>query len=128
MCPWFTCRKLLAEASLDKLELEMAEKAFVKCSDYWGIQFVKQLHHLDVRLQCVLSLQSSFMLSLSLSLSHFSHFSHFSTSSFLTIPPSPLPLLSSPTLSPSPSLSLSPSLTLSPSLSPSLFLFSLFPV
>jgi WD repeat-containing protein 35 len=43
----FFHRKLLAEASLDQLVLEMAEKAFVKCSDYWGIQFVKQLHHLD---------------------------------------------------------------------------------
>ena len=42
------CRKLLAEASLGELELEMAEKAFVKCEDYQGIQLVKQLHHLNV--------------------------------------------------------------------------------
>ena len=42
------CRKLLAEASLEQLELEMAEKAFVKCKDLAGIQFVKKLHHLDV--------------------------------------------------------------------------------
>ena len=41
-------RKLLAEASLEQLELEMAEKAFVKCRDFAGIQFVKKLHHLDV--------------------------------------------------------------------------------
>jgi WD repeat-containing protein 35 len=39
--------KLLAEASLEQLELELAEKAFVKCKDFAGIQFVKKLHHLD---------------------------------------------------------------------------------
>jgi WD repeat-containing protein 35 len=37
----------LAEASLEELELEMAEKGFVRCEDYSGIQFVKQLRHLD---------------------------------------------------------------------------------
>ena len=45
----FTSRKLLAEASLKQLELETAEKAFVKCEDYQGIRFVKQLQHMDVR-------------------------------------------------------------------------------
>ena len=44
----YVYRKLLAEASLRELEFEMAEKAFVKCEDYHGIQFVKQLHHLNV--------------------------------------------------------------------------------
>ena len=39
----------MAEASLEKLDLEMAEKAFVKCEDYQGIRFVKSLQHLDVR-------------------------------------------------------------------------------
>jgi WD repeat-containing protein 35 len=39
--------KLLAEASLEQLELELAEKAFVRCKDFAGIQFVKKLHHLD---------------------------------------------------------------------------------
>ena len=70
----FFHRKLLAEASLDQLELEMAEKAFVKCSDYWGIQFVKQLHHLDVR-------QSS-LSPLPLVIPH------FITPSHLSLPPS----------------------------------------
>ena len=42
-------RRLLAESSLDKLELDMAEKAFVRSSDYQGIQFVKRLKMLDVR-------------------------------------------------------------------------------
>ena len=34
--------KLLAEASLENLDFVMAEKAFVRCSDYQGIQFVKR--------------------------------------------------------------------------------------
>ena len=42
-------RRLLAESSLDKLELDMAGKAFVRSSDYQGIQFVKRLKKLDVR-------------------------------------------------------------------------------
>lgn len=39
--------RLLAESSLEKLELEMAEKAFVCSGDYQGIQFVKRLKKLD---------------------------------------------------------------------------------
>ncbi|XP_047144990.1 WD repeat-containing protein 35 isoform X1 [Hydra vulgaris] len=41
--------RLLAEAALEKLDLEVAEKAFVRCQDYYGIKFVKQLskHHKD---------------------------------------------------------------------------------
>ena len=47
---WFSvCRRLLAEAALEKLELEVAEKAFVHSKDYQGIQFVKRLKKLDVR-------------------------------------------------------------------------------
>jgi WD repeat-containing protein 35 len=34
---------LLSEASLEKLDLMNAEKAFVKCGDYQGIQLVKRL-------------------------------------------------------------------------------------
>ena len=41
-------RRLLAEAALEKLELEVAEKAFVHSKDYQGIQFVKRLKKLDV--------------------------------------------------------------------------------
>ena len=44
----FACRRLLAEAALEKLELEVAEKAFVHSRDYQGIQFVKRLKKLDV--------------------------------------------------------------------------------
>ena len=39
--------RLLAEFSLEHLDLEMAEKAFVRCSDYQGIQFVKRLKVLE---------------------------------------------------------------------------------
>ncbi len=42
------CRRLLAESSLERLELEVAEKAFVRCQDYQGIKFVKRLAKLDV--------------------------------------------------------------------------------
>lgn len=42
------CRRLLAESSLERLDLEMAEKAFVRCQDYQGIKFVKRLLKLDV--------------------------------------------------------------------------------
>jgi hypothetical protein len=37
-------RRLLAEAAVKKLDLATAEAAFVRCSDYSGIQFVKRLH------------------------------------------------------------------------------------
>lgn len=39
--------RLLAETALDKLELDMADKAFVRCQDFQGIQFVKRLKKLD---------------------------------------------------------------------------------
>ncbi len=41
-------RKLLGESALEKLELETAEKAFVKSRDYQGIYFVKRLKKLSV--------------------------------------------------------------------------------
>lgn len=40
--------RILAESALERLDFVMAEKAFVKCSDYQGIQFVKRLKILDV--------------------------------------------------------------------------------
>ncbi|KAG1701662.1 WD repeat-containing protein 35 [Nymphon striatum] len=49
-CLW----KLLAEAALKKLELTTAENAFVRCKDYQGIQFVKQLKSLQVNLAVAL--------------------------------------------------------------------------
>ena len=41
-------RRLLAEAALERLALDMADKAFVRCQDYHGIRFVKRLSKLDV--------------------------------------------------------------------------------
>lgn len=40
-------RRLLAEAALQKLDLKTAEKAFVRCKDYQGIEFVKRLANLQ---------------------------------------------------------------------------------
>eukprot|EP00516_Mucochytrium_quahogii_P007622 CAMPEP_0203752874 /NCGR_PEP_ID=MMETSP0098-20131031/6733_1 /ASSEMBLY_ACC=CAM_ASM_000208 /TAXON_ID=96639 /ORGANISM=" , Strain NY0313808BC1" /LENGTH=1294 /DNA_ID=CAMNT_0050643241 /DNA_START=364 /DNA_END=4245 /DNA_ORIENTATION=- len=39
--------KLIAEASLERLEFGVADKSFVQCSDYPGIQFVKNLKMLN---------------------------------------------------------------------------------
>lgn len=39
--------ELLAESALEKLDFDMAEKAFVRCQDYPGIQLVKRLRILD---------------------------------------------------------------------------------
>ncbi|XP_022083410.1 WD repeat-containing protein 35-like [Acanthaster planci] len=39
--------RLLAEASLENLDLKMAEQAFVRCKDYQGIEFVKRLGNLQ---------------------------------------------------------------------------------
>ncbi|KAL2612195.1 hypothetical protein R1flu_023887 [Riccia fluitans] len=39
----------LAEYALETLNLSVAEKAFVRCEDYYGIQFVKGLHILKDR-------------------------------------------------------------------------------
>lgn len=42
---------LLAEQSLEELNMDMADKAFVQCKDYQGIQFVKRLRKLDSKLK-----------------------------------------------------------------------------
>ncbi|XP_062523267.1 WD repeat-containing protein 35-like, partial [Corticium candelabrum] len=39
--------RLLAETALERLELDIADKAFVRCQDYQGIQFIKRLKRLD---------------------------------------------------------------------------------
>ncbi|OWK63323.1 WD repeat-containing protein 35 [Lonchura striata] len=39
--------RLLAKAALQKLDLQMAEQAFVRCKDYQGIKFVKRLGNLQ---------------------------------------------------------------------------------
>ena len=41
--------RLLAETALEKLDFTVADKAFVMCKDYQGIQFVKRLRMLDDR-------------------------------------------------------------------------------
>ncbi|CAG9463207.1 unnamed protein product [Pedinophyceae sp. YPF-701] len=38
--------RILAENALLKLDLQMADRAFVRCKDYWGIQLVKRLRAL----------------------------------------------------------------------------------
>ncbi|CBZ53216.1 GA15220, related [Neospora caninum Liverpool] len=39
--------KLIARSALDKMKLDIAEKAFVTCQDYCGLQFIKRLRSLD---------------------------------------------------------------------------------
>lgn len=56
--PYSLSRRLLAESSLESLELEMAEKAFVRSGDYQGIQFVKRLKKLDVSYTYLLTIVS----------------------------------------------------------------------
>lgn len=46
-CVCFSHRRLLAEAALQKLDLQTAEQAFVRCKDYQGIKFVKRLGNLQ---------------------------------------------------------------------------------
>uniref|UniRef100_A0A7S3VHU1 Anaphase-promoting complex subunit 4 WD40 domain-containing protein n=1 Tax=Dunaliella tertiolecta TaxID=3047 RepID=A0A7S3VHU1_DUNTE len=41
--------RILAEHALEHLDFVMADKAYVRCADYQGIQFVKHLSKLDVR-------------------------------------------------------------------------------
>lgn len=53
------CRRLLAESALGKLELEVAEKAFVKSKDYPGIQLVKRLKRLEVSLLVTIIIYNS---------------------------------------------------------------------
>lgn len=42
--------RLLAEAALKKLELDLAENAFVRCANYQGIQLVKRLRNIPSEL------------------------------------------------------------------------------
>ena len=39
--------KLIAESALDKLNFNIAERAFVKNEDYFGVQFVTRLQSYD---------------------------------------------------------------------------------
>ena len=43
--------RLLAEAALEALDLNMAERAFVRCNDYYGIQLVKQLRSMPDKMK-----------------------------------------------------------------------------
>jgi len=43
--------KLLAEAALEALDFPMADKGFVRCKDYQGIQYVKRLQGLGDRMK-----------------------------------------------------------------------------
>lgn len=43
--------RLLAETALEKLDFNVADKAFVMCKDYQGIQFVKRLRVLDDKMK-----------------------------------------------------------------------------
>ena len=36
-------RHLLAETALNKSDLKTAEHAYVKCKDYYGLEFVKKM-------------------------------------------------------------------------------------
>jgi WD repeat-containing protein 35 len=42
--------RLLSESALNKLDLKMAEHAFVKLKDYYGIEFVKKLQNIPVKI------------------------------------------------------------------------------
>ena len=43
--------RLLAHKALEELDLAMAERAFVRCSDYYGIQLVKQLRSMPDKMK-----------------------------------------------------------------------------
>jgi WD repeat-containing protein 35 len=43
--------KLLAESALLELDLNVAEKSFVKCEDYYGVQLVKQLRSMPDKMK-----------------------------------------------------------------------------
>lgn len=40
--------KMLAETSLEVLDLEKARKAFIRSSDYSGLQLIQKLHKIEV--------------------------------------------------------------------------------
>jgi WD repeat-containing protein 35 len=39
--------RLLAESALEKLDLDIADRAFVRCEDFQGIEFIKKLRRFD---------------------------------------------------------------------------------
>jgi WD repeat-containing protein 35 len=43
--------RLLATTSLEELELNMAERAFVRCGDYYGIKLVQQLRSMPDKMK-----------------------------------------------------------------------------
>jgi len=43
----FWYRRLLAEAAVEQLNLQVAETAFVRCRDYPGIQLIKRLQSMN---------------------------------------------------------------------------------
>jgi WD repeat-containing protein 35 len=43
--------RLLATSALQELELNMAERAFVRCGDYYGIKLVQQLRTMPDRMK-----------------------------------------------------------------------------
>lgn len=44
---YILCRRLLAEAALQKMDLSTAEMAYVKRNDYAGVQLIKRLGNLS---------------------------------------------------------------------------------
>ena len=40
----------MCESALNQLDFNMAERCFVKCSDFVGIHFIKRIQKLDVRM------------------------------------------------------------------------------
>lgn len=42
-------RRLLSEAALQQLDLQVAEQSFVRCKNYSGIEFVKRISKLQVQ-------------------------------------------------------------------------------
>jgi len=56
--------RMLAEAALEQLNLVIADKGFVRCRDYQGIQFVKRLRKLDDKKKQKAEVSASLSLSL----------------------------------------------------------------
>jgi hypothetical protein len=42
---------LIAEAALEKLNLQVAERAFVRNTDYYGVQLINRLQNLDEKVK-----------------------------------------------------------------------------
>lgn len=43
--------KLITEAALEKVNLNLAERAFVKTEDYYGLQMIERLQHNDEKIK-----------------------------------------------------------------------------